>query len=111
TERWNTLDDDVRGHETLRFDHPESRLDPGQPRRVFGYLGGQLRAAEPQHAVQLLRPYLLLEDLPHLFEAEAEILERDQPVEPGQLSYVVVAIAGDRVDPSGAEQAECVVVP
>ena len=60
---------------------------------------------------QLLRAHLVVDHRAHLGEGEAEVLERDDPVEPGELRGLVRAVAGGRVHVRGPEQADRVVVP
>jgi hypothetical protein len=111
-DRRDALDlDVVGGHGALPLDDLESRLDLGQPRRVGGQLGLQFGLAQPQHAAQLLGADLLVQHRPDLVQAEAEILQRDDAVEPGQLAGRVEAVAAGRVDPRRAEQPGRVVVP
>jgi hypothetical protein len=96
---------------TFPLDEPEPRLDAGQPGRTAGELVLELRLPQPQHAAQLLRGQLRVEDLADLLQAEAEILERDDAVQPGELVGRVEPVPGRLVDDRRPEQPEGVVVP
>ncbi|CAD5959058.1 protein of unknown function [Streptomyces sp. KY75] len=110
-DRGNGLDHNVVGrHVPLALDRPEPRLDLGQPRRRGRHRLRQLRPAQPQHPAQLLRAHPLVQDVPHLLEREAEVLERDDPVEPGELGGAVEAVAGGGVGAVRAQQPDGVVV-
>ncbi|OEJ21293.1 hypothetical protein AS594_37430 [Streptomyces agglomeratus] len=97
--RRDALDDGViRGHVPLTLDRPEPRLDLDQPRRRRGHRGLQLGPPQPQHGAQFLGGDLFVQDVLDLLEGQAEVLERDDAVEAGQLGGRVVAVAGGRVD-------------
>jgi hypothetical protein len=104
-------DDVVGGHVTFLLDQPEPRLDTEQPGRALGQLLLELCLPQPQHAAQFLRGQLGVDDLVHLLQAEAEILERDDPVQPAELVRRVVAVPGRLVDDRRPEQPDRVVVP
>jgi hypothetical protein len=107
----DSLDLDVVGrHGALLLDESEPRLDLAQPGRIGVDPRLQVGPPQPQHAAQLVGGDLVVEDRTHLLEREPEILERDDPVEPGQLAGGVRAIAGDGIDVRGREQPDRVVV-
>ena len=54
---------------SLPLDDPEPRLDPGQPVPIGRDALGQLGPAQPQHAAQLARVDLVVEDQAHLVRA------------------------------------------
>jgi len=70
----------------------------------------QLRLAQQQHPAQLVYrdPAEKLLDLP---ERQAQVLECDDAVELPQLPGRVGAVAGDRINLGGRQQADLVVVP
>lgn len=72
-------------------------MDPGPP--------------QPEHPAQFRRADLLGQDRLDLRQGEAEVLQRDDAVQVGELSGVVEAIPVDRVHAGGPEQADRVVVP
>ena len=85
-------------HGALHLDDPEPRLDLGQPGAVGGDLRLQLSSAQPQHPVQHVDAELLLHHHAHLIQGEAEVLQRDDPVESGELAGRVEAVAAGWVD-------------
>jgi len=64
----------------------------------------------PQHPANLRRRQVLVEQLRDLLQREAEVLQGENAVEPGQLVERVVAIAGEAIDLDGLEQPDFVVV-
>lgn len=95
--------DDVFGvHVTLFLDETEPRFDADQPGRALLEFCLELSATEPEHAAQLLRTELRLDDLAHLLQGEPEILQGDDPVQPAELVSRVVAIPGGVVDHNAA---------
>ena len=89
----------------------QARLDPGQPGRLVLDVSVDLGPAQLQHAAQLGRADLFGQDGLHLAQGEAEVLQRDDAVQLGQLSGLVEAVSGRSVDGGRAEQADRVVVP
>lgn len=87
-----------------------SLLDVGQPVGRGRHLGGELGTPQPQHAAQLLDPEVVVDDAAHLVQGEAELLERDHPVEARELHGCVGAVAGPLVGPRGRQQPDPVVV-
>lgn len=69
-----------------------------------------LSAAQPQHSAQLLDRDVLGEDLPDLLQAEADVAQGDDAMQPPQLLDAVGAVSAARVDPIGREQTKLVVV-
>ncbi|KAF0791855.1 hypothetical protein P405_11065 [Streptomyces sp. FR-008] len=98
------------GHVPLALDRSESRLDLDQPGVGGGHRVLQLGPAQPQHAPQLPGVDLLVHDVADLLKGEAEFLERDDPVEAGELGRGVVAVAVGGIDAGRAQQAGRVVV-
>ncbi|GHG40523.1 hypothetical protein GCM10018980_14860 [Streptomyces capoamus] len=94
----------------LALDRSEPRLDLDQPCFRGGHGGRQFGPPQPQHAAQFLDAYLPLDDVPHLPKGEAEVLERDDAVQAGELGGGVVAVAAGGVDVGRAQQAGGVVV-
>lgn len=107
----DALDDNVvRGHVALALDRSEPRLDLNQPRSRCRHRGLQFGAPQPQHPAQFPGADLLVHDVADLLESESEVLERDDPVQAGELSGGVVAVTAGRVDMGGAQQTGRVVV-
>ena len=74
-------------------------------------LGLELGLPQPQHGPQLVAGELLVDDGPHLLQPQAEVLQRDDPVQPAQLAGPVIPVAGVRIDVFRAQQPDRVVVP
>lgn len=70
----------------------------------------ELGLPQPEHAAQLLGGEVRVEDLLHLLKAETQFLQRDDPVEPGQLADRVGPVPGRPVDLGGPEQSGGVVL-
>lgn len=105
------LDDDVLGgHASLALDGLEPRADLGEPCPCLRQGRFELGLAQTQHAPQFVRVDLLVEDRADLFQGEAEVLERNDAVEQGELVRRVEAVARVRVDPGRAQQSDGVVV-
>jgi hypothetical protein len=92
------------------LDHPESCRHAGESGRVGRQLGLQLGTPQAQHPAQLGDVHPVVEDREDLLEGEAEVLERDDPVEPAQLFGVVEPVPAGRVDRGGPQQPDRVVV-
>jgi 8-oxo-dGTP pyrophosphatase MutT (NUDIX family) len=87
------------------------RFDSQEARPVVGETLLDLRAANAQHAAELLERWIFLEQATDLIEAQAEIPQREQSVQTGELGDTVRAVARCRVDLCGTQQPELVVVP
>jgi len=111
-DRREALDDDsVDRHAGLVLDAQQPRLDPGQPGRLGLNAIKDLGPAQLEHPAQFGRAHLLGQDGLHLAEGEAEVFQRDDAVQLGELAGLVEAISAGRVDAGRAEQADRVVVP
>jgi hypothetical protein len=81
------LDGDVvGGHGSLALDDPEPGLDVREPGRVGRDLVLEFGLAQFEHAAQFLGGDVLVGDLLHLLQGETEFLQRDDAVEPRELS-------------------------
>lgn len=65
---------------------------------------------EPQHAANLLRWQVAVEQFANLGQGKTQVLQREDAVEPGQLVGRVVPVAGEAVHFSRLEQTDLVVV-
>lgn len=88
----------------LLLDRPKATLDLGEARVVLLDPGSDLRAAQREHRPQLVGGHIGVEDRPGLGEGEAEVLERDESVEPAELVGGVAPVAAARIDGCGHEQ-------
>ena len=70
-----------------------------------------LGAFHGEHAAQLDRRYLVVEQRAYLLERQAKLLERQNAVEQRQLPDAVITIAGLRVGMGRTQQTELVVEP
>jgi hypothetical protein len=100
----------VVGHGQPSLDRSESSPHLGQPRGVGVDLLRQLGMATAKQITQLLGRDLLVEDLPALREAEAELLQRHQRIHAADLRCRVPAVARVVLDPDGGDEPELVVV-
>ncbi len=87
------------------------RFDPAQARLLLAQPLLDLGAADPQHSSELIERRLVVEELADLVEAEAEIAQRQQPVQTRELRHRVRAVPVVGVDALGTQQADLVVVP
>lgn len=81
-----------------------------QPEPVARDLSGQLVAAGGQQMMQLPVIEPAVQDLANLLQREAQVLQRDQAVDPAELVGALEPIAGELDHPCRHEQAEPVVV-
>ena len=95
----------------LVLDGQQARLDPGQPGRLGLNAIKDLGSAQLEHAAQLGRADLFGQDRLHLLQGEAEVLQRDDAVQLGQLPGLVEAVPVDSINAGRTEQADRVVVP
>src|SRR6202522_2834434 len=68
-------------------------------------------AAQSSSALVAAMSSLLGQDRLHLLQGEAQVFQRDDAVQLGELSGLVEAVPGGRVDAGRTEQADRVVVP
>ena len=75
--------------------------------------GARPRAPSQQleHPAKFRRAHLLRQDRLHLLQAEAEVLQRDDAVQLGELARLIETVAAGRIDAGGPEQPDRVVVP
>lgn len=109
--RLGGLDDDVGTvHHGAPFECSEVRFDSAESGLLVGHGLLDLGLANAQHAPQLIERRLRIEQPADLLEAEAEIPQRQEPVEPAPLGHGIGPISRCRVDPAGLEQSQLVVV-
>ncbi len=86
------------------------RFDAAQPLLFLSDVLCKLCSAEPQHPPQLVDRQVLGKDLPDLFQGEAHVTQRHDPVQLAQLADAVKAVAAVGVNQRGVEEPELVVV-
>lgn len=94
----------------LLLDHSEPRLDRRQSGPDGAFLGLELDLSEAKHAPQLIRADLVDEELTHLVESEAKVLEGHETVEDVELLGIVGAVAAAPVNVRGLQQPDRVIV-
>src|SRR5579883_3200245 len=97
-------------HTPLHIDRLKPGFDAHHARLPIRDLLLQLRALESQHAAQLFRRNPFIEYLADLLEREAQVLEREDAVEPGKLVHRVIAIPGLAVNADRLEESHLVVI-
>jgi hypothetical protein len=85
-------------------------FDSAQALQLLADVLLDLGSAQPQHPAQLLDRDSVVEHLADLLQAEADVTQGDDAVQPVQLMDAVAAVTVGRVDPIGPEQADLVVV-
>jgi hypothetical protein len=71
-------------HPGLVLDREQPRFHPGEPGRLGLDLSPDLSPAQLEHPAKFRRAHLLAEDRLPLLQREAEVLQRDDPVQLGE---------------------------
>src|SRR6185312_247142 len=94
----------------LFIDLLQARFDVAEPDSLLAEGPLQLRLLQHQHAADLVGRDLSIDHARDLLQRQAELLQGENAVEAAELVGAVIAVAGGRIDPLRAEQADAVVV-
>ena len=110
--RLDRFEDDVETFgPAMPVDLRDAGFDMPQPRFLLAQRTLHLRPLQRQHGPQFGWRDLVLEQRPDLFQRQAELLQRENAVQPRQLPDAVIAIARLGIDMGGLQQSELVVEP
>lgn len=98
-------------HFTLLLKISQPGLHPGQSRQLRLCLALNLGPLQLEQSAQFLHHRSGFQETGNFLQSEAEVLERQNPVEPGQLISRVVAVIGKTVHPCRLEQTQLVIIP
>ena len=105
---FSTMSRDEDG--TVGFERSELRLHSAQSGLLLGDALLDLVPSGTQHRHELLERWIVVEQLADPFEAEAQVAERDHPVQSLELGDSIEAVSALRVHAIRAQDAELVVV-
>jgi hypothetical protein len=100
----------IRRQQVLLFDLLQAHFDLDKLVLSVDKLLADLCVTQTEHSTHLLRGQPLIQHHPDLFQLEAEPLQRQDPVQPGQLAGRVIAVAGGPIHLDRFQEAKLIVV-